>query len=294
MKVNALLREASAELGEAGVEWGESEAAKLLALACGESRGEVEIWRALNPDLFEVASEAQIGRFRFLLSRRLERIPLQHLEGKAPFGGLDLKVAPGVFVPRPETESMADAAASFLSDFSRPVAVDLCAGTGAVGLEVCRRRKCLCFEVEKMPKPFRILRENICACRKKLHPGSECVPVRADALSPSLLPFLSGKAECVISNPPYLPLPAPKQPEAAKDPKEALFGGGPDGLSFVRRLLPSCSRLLKRGGLCMIEHESGQSGEVSSLFLRFGFKDVETVKDLSGRDRFTRGIKWQK
>ncbi|MBR6439760.1 MAG: peptide chain release factor N(5)-glutamine methyltransferase [Aeriscardovia sp.] len=292
MKVSALLKKASLELEGAGVEWGESEAEKLLALALGKSAGEVLVWRALDLELSEVAGKAEISRFLFLLSKRRQRIPLQHLEGSAPFGGLELKAGPGVFVPRPETEAMAEAAASFVSSRPSPVMADLCAGTGAVGLEVCRRQKCLCFEVEKMPKPFRFLQENIASCRKKLHPGSECVPVRGNTLSPSLLPFLSGRADCVASNPPYLALPAPKQPEAAKDPPEALFGGGPDGLSFIRRLLPVCTRLLKRGGLCIIEHESGQSGEVCALFARFGFEDVETVADLSGRDRFTRGIKW--
>lgn len=294
MKVRTLLKEASQKLENAGVEWGESEAQKLLALACGRSEGEILIWMALDMEVSQALRKGEMPRFRFLLSKRLERIPLQHIEGRAPFGGLELKVAPGVFVPRPETEVMALAAASFLSNFPSPVMVDFCAGAGSVGLEVCRRQKCLCFEVEKMPKAFRFLQENIASCSKKFHTGSKCVAVRGDALSPSLLPFLSGKVDCVASNPPYLPLPAPRQPEAAKDPPEALFGGGADGLSFIRSLLPSCFKLLKRGGLCIMEHESGQSGEVASLFSRFGFKDVETVKDLSGRDRFTRGIKWRK
>ena len=294
MKACALLKKASLELEGAGIEWAESESRRLLALACGKSEGEIAIWQALDLDLGEKVGEAEASRFRFLVSKRAQRIPLQHLEGRAPFGGLELKVASGVFVPRPETEAMAEAASAFLSGRPRPVLIDLCAGTGAVGLEACRRAKCLCFEVEKMPRPFRFLEENAALCKKRLHPGSECVPVRGDALSPSLLPFLSGKADCVTSNPPYLRRPGPEQPEAAKDPPEALFGGGPDGLSFIRRLLPACNRLLKRGGLCMIEHESGQSGEVSSLFSRFGFEGVETVKDLSGRDRFTRGIKWRK
>ena len=93
----------------------------------------------------------------------------------------------------------------------------------------------------------------------------------------------------MASNPPYLS--AVFQPEASFDPPEALFGGGENGMKFISTLLPVCYRLLKMGGLCIIEHESGQSEEVFSLFSCTGFKSVKTVKDLSGRDRFTQGVK---
>ena len=140
-----------------------------------------------------------------------------------------------------------------------------------------------------LPVPFRFLQKNISMQRKSFFPGSRSIAVKGDIFLPSTLSFLTGRLECVASNPPYLS--SVFQPEASFDPPQALFGGGEAGMCFICRLLPLSYRLLKSGGLCIIEHGSEQSGEVFSLFSRTGFKDVETVKDLSGRDRFTRGVK---
>ena len=289
MKVRELLNASSSYLSEAGVEWSENESRKIFALACRKSEGEVLIWQALDPEISQVAKEAEISRFKFLLEKRRRRVPLQHLAGRAPFASMDLEVGPGVFIPRPETEMMSGIVSGFLSKKSRPIMADLCAGSGAVGLEVCRRCRVECFEVEKMPVPFRFLQKNISRQRKSFFPGSRSIAVRGDVFLPSTLSFLAGRLECVASNPPYLS--SVFQPEASFDPPQALFGGGEAGMGFICRLLPLSYRLLKSGGLCIIEHGSEQSGEVFSLFSRTGFKDVETVKDLSGRDRFTRGVK---
>ncbi|MBQ3828923.1 MAG: peptide chain release factor N(5)-glutamine methyltransferase [Aeriscardovia sp.] len=289
MRVSDLLRASSSYLKQAGVEWSESESLKIFALACQKSEGEVRIWQAMDPEVSQVARSEEVSRFKFLLERRGKRVPLQHLAKAAPFASLDLEVGPGVFVPRPETEVMPQIVSDFLSKKPRARMADLCAGSGAVGLEVCRSCRVQCFSVEKMALPFRYLQKNIAKLRKGFFPGSRCIAVRANALLPSTLPFLASTLDCVASNPPYLS--AVFQPEASFDPPEALFGGGESGMKFISTLLPVCYRLLKMGGLCIIEHESGQSEEVFSLFSRTGFKSVKTVKDLSGRDRFTQGVK---
>ncbi|MBO7671455.1 MAG: peptide chain release factor N(5)-glutamine methyltransferase [Aeriscardovia sp.] len=289
MRVSDLLRASSSYLKQAGVEWSESESLKIFALACQKSEEEVRIWQAMDPEVSQVARNEEVSRFKFLLERRGKRVPLQHLAKAAPFASLDLEVGPGVFVPRPETEVMPQIVSDFLSKKPRACMADLCAGSGAVGLEVCHSCRVQCFSVEKMALPFRYLQKNISKLRKGFFPGSRCIAVRADALLPSTLPFLASTLDCVASNPPYLS--AVFQPEASLDPPEALFGGGKNGMKFISALLPVCYRLLKMGGLCIIEHESGQSAEVFSLFSRTGFKSVKTVKDLSGRDRFTQGVK---
>lgn len=289
MRVSDLLRASSSYLKQAGVEWSESESLKIFALACQKSEGEVRIWQAMDPEVSQVARSEEVSRFKFLLERRGKRVPLQHLAKAAPFASLDLEVGPGVFVPRPETEVMPQIVSDFLSKKPRARMADLCAGSGAVGLEVCRSCRVQCFSVEKMALPFRYLQKNIAKLRKGFFPGSRCIAVKANALLPSTLPFLASTLDCVASNPPYLS--TVFQPEASFDPPEALFGGGESGMKFISTLLPVCYRLLKMGGLCIIEHESGQSEEVFSLFSRTGFKSVKTVKDLSGRDRFTQGVK---
>ena len=289
MRVSDLLRASSSYLKQAGVEWSESESLKIFALACQRSEGEARIWQVMDPEVSQVAKREEISRFKFLLERRGKRIPLQHLAKAAPFASLDLEVGRGVFVPRPETEMMPQIVSDFLSKRPRPRMADLCAGSGAVGLQVCHSCRVQCFSVEKMPIAFRYLQKNIAKLRKGFFPGSGCIAVRADALHPSLLPSLTSALDCVASNPPYLS--SVFQPEASFDPPEALFGGGENGMKFISMLLPVCYRLLKMGGLCIIEHESEQSEEVFSLFSRIGFKGVKTVKDLSGRDRFTQGVK---
>lgn len=290
MNVGDLLKSAASYLQEAGVEWSESESRKIFALACEKDEREVALWQALGFEVGQVSSRAQISRFRFLLKRRSLRIPLQYLSCRAPFSSLDLEVGPGVFIPRPETEMMAQIVSRFLSKKAKPLMADLCAGSGAIGLEVCCSCRVKCFEVEKAPRAFRFLQKNISKIRRDFFQGSYCIPVKADVLLSSALPFFEGRMDCVASNPPYLS--KVEQPEASFDPPEALFGGGKRGMNFIVSLIPACYRLLRRGGLCIIEHESRQSEEVASLFSRTGFKNVKTVKDLAGRDRFTQGVKW--
>lgn len=290
MKVGELLTDAASYLRKTGIEWSESESGKILALACEKDEGEVILWQAMGFEVGQVVQKEQVSRFKFLLKRRGLRIPLQYLSCRAPFASLNLEVGPGVFIPRPETETMAQIVSNFLSKKTGPIMADLCAGCGAVGLEVCRSCRVKCFEVEKMPRAFRFLQKNIAGARKDFFPGSYCIPIRADALFPSALPFFEGRMDCVASNPPYLSKRA-EQPEVSFDPPEALFGGGRKGMGFIVKLIPICYNLLKKGGLCIIEHESGQSEEVFSLFSRAGFGNVKTVKDLAGRDRFTQGVK---
>ena len=138
MRVSDLLRASSSYLKQAGVEWSESESLKIFALACQKSEGEVRIWQAMDPEVSQVARSEEVSRFKFLLERRGKRVPLQHLAKAAPFASLDLEVGPGVFVPRPETEVMPQIVSDFLSKKPRARMADLCAGSGAVGLEVCR------------------------------------------------------------------------------------------------------------------------------------------------------------
>ena len=205
MRVSDLLRASSSYLKQAGVEWSESESLKIFALACQKSEGEVRIWQVTDPEVSQVAKREEISRFKFLLERRGKRIPLQHLAKTAPFASLDLEVGPGVFVPRPETEVMPQIVSDFLSKKPRARMADLCAGSGAVGLQVCRSCRVQCFSVEKMALPFRYLQKNIAKLRKGFFPGSRCIAVKADALLPSTLPFLASTLDCVPSTPRHSP-----------------------------------------------------------------------------------------
>lgn len=222
-----------------------------------------------------------------LVARRAAREPLQHLVGTAPFRHLELLVGPGVFVPRPETEAVVDAALAAIAEITEPLVVDLCAGSGAIALSIKHERAdAQVHAVELSDDAMLWLLRNVF--------GLELVVrgVQGDVRDPALLAELDGTVDLVVSNPPYIPEGAvPLDPEVRDhDPALALFGG-PDGLDVVRAVAVTARRLLRPGGVLVIEH-SDRDGAVAPEVLRgHGFVDVSDHRDLAGRDRYVVGSK---
>jgi release factor glutamine methyltransferase len=221
-----------------------------------------------------------------LVARRAAREPLQHLTGVAPFRHLALAVGPSVFVPRPETETVAQFAIdALMADPSpSPVGVDLCTGSGAIALamatEVPHARV---FAVELSPDAHAWAARNTA--------GAENLALVLGDLADTL-DHLDGTASVVISNPPYVPDDAiPRDPEVRlHDPEMALYGG-PDGLDIVRVLSRRALRLLRPGGLLVIEHGELQGAEIRALLEADGWRAPTTHPDLTRRDRATTAIK---
>jgi len=251
----------------------------LLAHALGVSRT-----RLLT--LNDVAESAEI-RFRALVEQRADRVPLQHLTGRAPFRFLELAVGPGVFVPRPETEQLAGWALERLAGAANPVVVDLGAGSGALALSIAHEHPGVrVIAVERDPGAIEWTRHNAAA---RTAAGDTPVEVIAgDMTDPRLLRALEGTVDLVVSNPPYVPEGALVPREVADhDPPLALWGG-PDGLDVVRGLLVTAARLLRPGAWLGIEHADQQGGSLPSLVRAHGsFTDVADHPDLAGRPRFT-------
>jgi release factor glutamine methyltransferase len=222
------------------------------------------------------------ARYWEVVARREAREPLQHITGRAFFRYLELKVGPGVFVPRPETESVVGWAIDAVRamDVAEPLIVDLCTGSGAIALalaqEVPRSRV---HAVELDETALEWARKNVEGSRVVLHQG--------DALT--ALPELSGQVDLVISNPPYIPLTEWEYvaPEARDyDPQRALFSGE-DGLDVIRGLERTAHRLLRPGGLVVVEHADTQGGQVPWLFTEDrGWADAADHPDLNNRPRF--------
>ncbi|WP_374199125.1 peptide chain release factor N(5)-glutamine methyltransferase [Actinotalea ferrariae] len=246
----------------------------------------------------DVLAAAVLGRpapegLEALVARRAERVPLQHLTGSAPFRGFELAVGPGVFVPRPETEQVAqvavDAAAASVARTGYAVVVDLCTGSGAIAIAVAREVPgAEVHAVELDAAAHGWAARNVAA----LAAGRVGV-VRGDART--ALRALDGTVDVVVSNPPYIPPDAvPVDPEVRDhDPGVALYGLGPDGLTVPRGVAAAAARLLRPGGVLVMEHAEVQAAAVRALVGDLvrdadggaAFTDVRTEADLSGRDR---------
>ncbi|TWS23760.1 peptide chain release factor N(5)-glutamine methyltransferase [Tsukamurella sputi] len=276
MRPTRLAAAATARLAEAGVPSARFDAEVLLAEALGIDRGRLPI--------ADDATVAQANAYEALIARRAAREPLQHILGRAYFGPLTLAVGPGVFVPRPETELLAAWAAR---QVGRGAAiVDLCAGSGALGLylaaTVPAARVVL---VERDPDALAYLRRNAAGA------GPEVTVLDADVRDPGLpdrLTGLLGTVDLVVSNPPYVPDGAPLDREAAADPALALFSGA-DGLDLMRDLAPLAARLLAGGGAVGVEHDDSNGAGTAELLRAAGFGGVTEHRDLAGRPRYVTG-----
>ncbi|MGY1551087.1 peptide chain release factor N(5)-glutamine methyltransferase [Microbacterium sp. A588] len=280
--VAAVVRSAAEELARAGVPDPLVDAELLAAHVLGLRRGEVQA-AIIRGDTM---SERNISDLEPLISRRAGREPLQHLTGIAPFRHLELAVGPGVFVPRPETETVAQFAIDALLNAPdpEPIGVDLCTGSGAIALamatEVAHSR---IFAVELSPDAHAWAARNTA--------GADNLTLVQGDLADTL-PELDGTAAVVISNPPYVPDDAiPRDPEVRLfDPALALYGG-PDGLDIVRVLSTRALRLLRPGGLLVIEHGELQGEQIRDLLAADSWRAPTTHRDLTQRDRATTALR---
>ncbi|MGL3149954.1 peptide chain release factor N(5)-glutamine methyltransferase [Microbacterium sp. A82] len=280
--VAAVVRSAAEELARAGVPDPLVDAELLAAHVLGLRRGEVQA-AIIRGDTM---SERNISDLEPLISRRAGREPLQHLTGIAPFRHLELAVGPGVFVPRPETETVAQFAIDALLNAPdpEPIGVDLCTGSGAIALamatEVAHSR---IFAVELSPDAHAWAARNTA--------GADNLTLVHGDLADTL-PELDGTAAVVISNPPYVPDDAiPRDPEVRLfDPALALYGG-PDGLDIVRVLSTRALRLLRPGGLLVIEHGELQGEQIRDLLAADSWRAPTTHRDLTQRDRATTALR---
>lgn len=269
---------ATARLAAAGVPSARFDAETLLAEALGIDRGRLPV--------ADDATTEQAAAYEALLARRASREPLQHILGRAYFGPLTLAVGPGVFVPRPETELLAAWASR---QVGRGAAiVDLCAGSGALGLYLAATvPDARVVLVEREPAALDYLRRNAAAADLT---GTATV-LDGDVRDPELPDRLTGRlgaVDLVVSNPPYVPDGADLDREAAADPAAALFSGA-DGLDLMRDLAPLAARLLAGGGAVGVEHDDSNGDGTAGLLRAAGFGGVAEHRDLAGRPRYVTG-----
>jgi release factor glutamine methyltransferase len=275
------LRSGKEQLSAAG--FAEVEAENLLAHTLGISRMDLHNPVAVESALTAIGDTAIVEEtFWKLLDRRCAHEPLQYLTGVAYFRHLELKVGPGVLVPRPESELLVEAVLNFIEKREGAISVvDLGAGSGALALAIATEApQTHVIAVEKSPAAIQWLKENVSFIDEKVR-----------ILESDVATALVGvKCDVVIANPPYIPN-AQELPRDVKDhePADALFGGD-DGMKSPRLFIEAASRLLKSGGFLAIEHHEEQGLEMAAV-LHDDFSDILLHKDLTGRPRFTTAVR---
>lgn len=255
----------------------------LLAHLLGVSRKEIHT-QALEIPSDQIESIA--AEYKELIGQRLLGRPVQYITGSAPFRYLDLEVGEGVLIPRPETELLVDRAIGFLTSMENSneakSVIDLGAGSGAISIAITSEAalkglSVSVIAVEKSESAVVWLNKNI---------AKYDLPIRV--VVEDVLTALPGvKADLVLANPPYIP-DDEKLPQEVEgyEPEIALRGGKVDGMQIPKLFIDSAARLLKPGGIFIMEHHEKQSDLVKQA-LKEEFILPQTHADLTGRDRFT-------
>lgn len=255
----------------------------LLAHLLGVSRKEIHT-QALEIPSDQI--ESITAEYKELIGQRLLGRPVQYITGSAPFRYLDLEVGEGVLIPRPETELLVDRAIGFLTSMENSneakSVIDLGAGSGSISIAITSEAalkglSVSVIAVEKSEPAVLWLNKNI---------AKYDLPIRV--VVEDVLTALPGvKADLVVANPPYIP-DDEKLPQEVEgyEPEIALRGGKVDGMQMPKLFIDSAARLLKPGGIFIMEHHEKQSDLVKQA-LKEEFTLPQTHVDLTGRDRFT-------
>ena len=275
------VRSATDRLAAAGVDSPEHDARALAVHVLGLDRpSDLLLVDDLQPE--------QATAYDELVARRAERVPLQHLTGSVGFRHIVLEVGPGVFVPRPETESVVQWAVDAVraEGWTAPLCVDLCTGSGTIAFALANELPgATVHAVERDPDALAWTRRN---AANRVAAGDPEVQLHLGSAEDAL-PELDGRLDLVISNPPYVATTEAHIPDPEvvdHDPGIALWAGE-DGLDVIRLVEQAARRLLKPGGLLVVEHSDRQGRTAAALLEGLGgWSEVADHQDYAGRDRY--------
>ena len=277
MNPRELIRQTSARFRSAGVPDPENDSALLLAKLTGKAP------LSLRLDTDMVLEPSLLLQYEQLVQKRLTRCPLQYILGEAPFCGRFFAVDPRVLIPRPETEMLCCWALEILESTRSPRILDLCCGSGCIGLTLKAARPDAAVTLSDLSADALAV-----SAANSRSLGLDAELHRGDLLEG----FHDSAFDLIICNPPYIPSPDCDilQPEVLFEPRIAL-DGGTDGLVFYRRLAVPAVPVLASGGALLMELGIHESDAVSALLTASGYHHIQLRKDLSGIDRMILGIR---
>ena len=277
---NDIYLAARRSLRDAGIEAYNLEA-RLIAVSASEKTKEQFV-----RDMRLYAGDDYGEKVGDMVRRRIGGEPVAYITGEWEFYGLSMTISEDVLIPRTDTETLVDTAIGVLKTKESPRVLDLCAGSGCVGLAVAANvPDCRVVMVDSSSKAMRVCRMNI--LRNNLTRNITCV--EADALAPP--PMLLGLFDLIVSNPPYIPTADIRNLDHSVrdfEPLSALDGGA-DGLDFYRNVASKWNVVLKENGLLMFECGAGQAESVRDIMQLNGFGHLETMNDTLEIERVVAG-----
>ena len=268
---NNLYLDIRQQLRKAGIEAATLEARELVCFGTGKSREDL----ARDGGLY--ASPEMESQVRSLVDRHLAGEPVAYLIGEWEFYGLPLDISRDVLIPRPDTEVLAGQAIEYIQTLGECRVLDLCAGSGCIGLAVASQApQARVVLGEYSDAALKICRQNI---RRNGLTG-RVVPMQADAREKPERAL--GEFQCIVSNPPYIPRADLETLDASvKDYEPHLaLDGGEDGLDFYQTISGKWKEALAPGGRLYFEVGIGQADTVLRIMRAQGFGDIQIVKDL--------------
>ena len=256
------------------------EARELVCFASGKSREELQ-----NDGRLYVPQDVE-ARTRDLVARHLAGEPVAYLIGEWEFYGLPLDISESVLIPRPDTEVLAGEVIDYVQTLEGARVLDLCAGSGCVGLAVasrCRNTRVILGEIDE--GALRICRQNV----RRNSLSGQVIPMQMNALEKPASQL--GEFDCIVCNPPYIPtadIEALDVSVREYEPHLAL-DGGEDGLDFYRVICEKWRDALHVGSRLYFEVGIGQADSVLRIMRRVGFGDINIVPDLNGIPRVVYG-----
>ena len=277
---NDLYLDIRRQLRASGIEASTLDARELVCFGTGKTKEE------LSRDGRLYASPELEKAVRNLVERHLAGEPVAYLIGEWEFYGLPLDISRDVLIPRPDTEVLAREAIEYLQTQGECRVLDLCAGSGCIGLAVASQTPGARVVLgEYSDAALKICRQNI----RRNGLSGRVVPIQVNALEKPERTL--GEFQCIISNPPYIPradIDGLDTSVREYEPHLAL-DGGEDGLDFYRAIAEKWKDALVPGGRLYFEVGIGQADDVLRIMRRQGFGDIQIIKDLNDIPRVVFG-----
>ena len=229
-----------------------------------------------------LVNEKEKEAFISYIEKRKNKMPVKYILEQCEFMGIPFFIKEGVLIPRGDTEILVEEVISEIKKKGYRDICDLCSGSGAIGLSILRLVEDVCAHlIDISEKASFVTMENI----KRLHLENKAQFIKSDLLKEPIKLGLT--FDVLVSNPPYIK--KEEVPKLMKDVKDyepyIALCGGEDGLDFYRRIIKESREVLRENGLIAFEIGHDQKEAVIAILKEWGYKDINALKDLSGKDR---------